>query len=78
VGKTSKPLVIVVSKHIAHWPIWEEKRLQGHTIVELEEADLFIGPECWYMDNQHEKYAQLAMDSARARAYPPPPKKEKK
>ena len=76
-GKTSKPYTIAVSKKIAHWPKWQELAKQGHTIVELEDIDLFVGPECWYMDQEHEKYLDAAFDAARVRAYPPAPKVKK-
>jgi hypothetical protein len=76
-GKTSKPLTIAVAKSISGWPKWQELAAQGHTIVELEEIDVFMGPECWYMDQQHEKLVDDALAAARVRAYPPKPKEKK-
>jgi len=46
--------------------------------TKLSEADLIIGPQCWYFDTQHRKYLTLAIKQARLKRYGPPVKKANK
>jgi len=42
----------------------------------FKEADLVIGPQCWYFDVKHRKYLTLAIKQARLKRYGKPKKKE--
>ena len=68
-GKTSKPLVIVVAPEIAGWEEWQELREKGHKvhIDDVDEVDLFFGPRMWHMTEQHRRYLDVALKNARAR-----------
>lgn len=78
-GKTPKPLNIALTDaSIAGHPEWERLRAQGHNIWLLGDTlpsgvmpDLVIGPRAWYANTEHlDRYLDLALDAARARAYP--------
>jgi len=75
-GRTPKPLTIWVDARMGEWPEIEALRAQGHTLRliangwETVDVDLILGPTCWLMDEQHLKYLDLAIKSARARRYP--------
>ena len=72
-GKTPKPLRIVVIHPISKWEDFAAFKNQGHDVTEffMEEVDLILGPTCWRMDEQHRKYLDLAISEARRRRYPP-------
>jgi len=69
-GRTPKPLNILVI-NLPDWDEFKELSEQGHAISHQEAAwDVVIGPTCWLMDQDHRKYLDLAIKSARARRYP--------
>lgn len=77
VGKTSKPLTIVVFPEIADWPEWKDLHDKGHTIVVMaplqangQPIDLVVGPHCWRMNEMTRKYIDLAISSSREERYP--------
>lgn len=92
-GKTPKPLTIVVFPPLDEWPEIVKLQEQGHKIIKpsercneydahefvysLPEADIIIGPRCWYLDNIHRKHLTLAIKQARLRRYGEPSKKIK-
>lgn len=49
------------------WPEFE-----GHevTLADWSMYDLVIGGKAWLMDEEHRKYVDLAIKTARARRYP--------
>ncbi len=47
----------------------------GVLLKRLEEADLIIGPQCWYFDIKHRKYLTQAIKQARLKRYGIPAKK---
>jgi len=64
-SKVAKPLTIVVFPPLDDWPEIEKLEKQGHTIIRvkfgepvsgLAEADIVLGPRCWYFDSKHRKY----------------------
>ncbi len=76
-GRTPKPLCIIV---LAPCNGWEEIRAyveQGHEIIafpditDWEKADLILSDRAWFMDEAHRKYLDLAVSEARRRRYPP-------
>jgi len=44
----------------------------------LANADLVLGPPCWYFDAKHRKYLTSAIKQARLRRYGAPQRKEPK
>ena len=79
-GKTPKPLVILVHPDLAEWPEWSDLAAQGHTIErtwsdlndrEMAEADLILAPTAHRMDENLRKYLPLAIQAARSRRYGP-------
>lgn len=75
-GKTSKPLTIMVHPEIAHWPEWVDLATKGHTIIPMVlvnqspgAVDLFVGPKCWRMNEMTRKYIDLAISSSREERY---------
>jgi len=42
---------------------------------DLLDADLIIGPQCWYFDTKHRKYLTQAIKQARLRRYGAPQRK---
>jgi hypothetical protein len=93
-GKTPKPLRILVHPALAEWPEWATLISQGHQIlwfdeidtwvrgggdpVKLEEFDLIIAPNSWHMTELHKDYLDLAIKSARSLRYPTKSKKKEK
>ena len=77
-GRTPKPLRIIVRLPLQDWSEIQALKEQGHEVVlQLDDpyrsewvADLILGPTCWFMDDAHRKYLDLAIKSARARRYP--------
>ena len=72
-GKTPKPLRILVVDPCIGWEEWNALRMQGHDIQFSGHGDydLIIGGCAWLMDEQHRKYLPLAIAEARRRRYPP-------
>jgi len=72
-GKSSKPLTILVFPPLADWEEFKALAAQGHTIhragYDPGQCDLVIGPTAWFMDEAHRKYLPLAIKAARARRY---------
>ena len=72
-GKSPKPLRIVVDATLATWDEFEKLKTQGHEIVVAGEdqlADLVLAPTAWRMDAGHRKYLSLAIAAGRKRRYP--------
>ncbi len=78
-GTTPKPLVMVVLPPVDTWPEVAALAAQGHTVLTLAQVladptgpaiDVWLGPECWRMDEQHRKYLKLAVEEARRARYP--------
>jgi len=75
-GKTSKPLHILVSDDIFEWEEITTLISQGHRIdpgnypKELDTYDIILGPQCWRMDQDHREYLDLAISEARKVRYP--------
>ena len=78
-GKTPKPLCILIHSSIADWEEWEALRAQGHTIVTeqdlrianivLVDLDLILGPTSWHMTPKHRVYMKDAIAAARKHRY---------
>lgn len=81
-GKTSKPLWIVVHDALVQSEQFQRLAEQGHRVQpltsstgdDLMEADLVVGPKMWRMDPTLLKYLDSAIKGARAVAYPTKPK----
>ena len=77
-GKSPKPLSILVHPTIFSWEEWRALSTQGHEITPMnepndagsDEYDLIVGPTCWRMDTQHRKYLAVAIAAARKVRYP--------
>jgi len=84
VGKSPKPLTIVVFPPLDEWPEIVKLEEQGHEIIKLPkdaleyaealgadiaEADIIMGPRCWYMTGLHRKHLTQAIKQARLRKY---------
>ncbi len=87
-GKVTKPLTIVVFSPLDEWPEIVKLEKQGHRIIrnledmwkheiKLEEADIIMGPRCWYMTGLHRKHLTQAIKQARLRRYGTVAKKKK-
>ena len=80
-GRSSKPLSILLHPELESWPEFQDLKAQGHGVVTaqdlhlanvvLGEMDLILGPTCWRMDPQHRKYLPQAIAAARKVRYPP-------
>lgn len=76
-GRTSKPLKIVALGGLEEWDEVKALAAQGHEVVslpdhvDLEDADVILGPTCHRMDELHRPYLKLAIEEARRRRYPP-------
>ena len=72
-GKTPKPLTILVHPSLRHTPEIEALVAKGHDIAEgcpLETYDLVFGPNCWRMLPELLPYLDLAIKGARGVRYP--------
>lgn len=76
-GKSSKPLTILVHPDIAAWVEVQKLAEQGHTVIatymgqsDLTVPDLILHPNAWHMTTQHRKYLPLAIAAARKKRYP--------
>ena len=86
-GKVAKPLTIVVFSPLDEWPEIVKLRNQGHAIITRDQqeriyvpvdADIILGPRCWYMTPLHRKHLTDAIKQARLRRYGTIAKKHKK
>ena len=72
-GKSPKPLRIVLDSTLANWEEFEKLKAQGHEVIVAGEdqlTDLVLAPTAWRMDPQHRKYLPLAIAAGRAKRYP--------
>lgn len=79
-GKSPKPLSILVHPELADTPEIRELSEKGHVIVvathaltvglALHDFDIILGPNCWRMDKDLLKYLDVAIKSARGIKYP--------
>jgi hypothetical protein len=75
-GKTQKPLTILVHPSLVETPEFRTLAAQGHTITSdlyLEsawDADIVFGPNCWRMTPELLPYLDLAIKGARGVKYP--------
>lgn len=80
-GKSPKPLTILVSPSILEWPEIKELAEKGHIVFNLGTdlsdnsledlyPDLILHEKAWRMDPQHRKYLPLAIQAARKIKYP--------
>lgn len=74
-GKSQKPLTILVHPDLAQWPEIHELAEKGHTVYteyprDLTVPDLVLGPNCWRLDMAHKKYLPLAIAAGRKQRYP--------
>lgn len=79
-GKSQKPLHILVFPPLDTWEEIRALSYQGHEISypwwhdEKRESrldyDLILGPRCWRMDEEHRQYLDLAIQEARKIRYP--------
>ena len=84
-GRTPKPLTILVHPDLAEWSEWSDLAAQGHTVhftlhpeqdYLASDIDLILAPNAHRMDENLRKYLPLAIQAARSRRYGP--KKEDK
>jgi len=80
-GKVAKTLTLVVFSPLGEWPEIEKLEKQGHKIIRITEdeaqADIILGPRCWYMTPLHRKHLTVAIKQARLRKYGAISKKKK-
>ncbi len=76
-GRSPKPLYLVVDDPLFDWGEWREREAQGYTILRLSDpavdwgkVDVFFSPRAWLMDDAHRKYVKDAIAEARRRRYP--------
>lgn len=79
-GKSPKPMTILVHPLIGEWEEVQKLGSQGHTIVvpydlqiatvKFEDLDLILHPNAWRMDTAHRKYLPLAIAAGRQHRYP--------
>lgn len=78
-GKTAKPLKIVLFPPCDQWVEFAAMEDKGHAIIrlgtnlctdeDLINADVILGKNCWRMDEDHRDYAALAIKEARMKRY---------
>lgn len=74
-GKTPKPLAILVRPDIAEWPEIEALRAQGHRVHVMglggdeRDYDLILAPNAWRMTKDLRPYLDLAIKAARKQRY---------
>ena len=83
-GRTPKPLKILVHPALAAWPEWEALRAQGHPVTvlvgpqgpqdgnegPLDGYDVIFGPTCWRMEPGLRGYLDTAIQNVRRGKYP--------
>ena len=91
-GKTPKPLRILVDEVLLPWSEMDALEAQGHTVDVMThetasnssdaqhaaDYDIIFSPKAWLMTAVHKKYHVQALKAARLVKYPPKPKKGKK
>ena len=80
-GKTSRPLYVVVGGEIADWDEWQVLREKNNTVVILgspevdwTKVDVVFSPRAWRMDSSLRVYLDMAITGARKARYPGPPR----
>lgn len=73
-GKTPKPLRILVLHGLGLWPEWDPLKAQGHDVVFGSDGpawdyDLIVGPQAWHMTEKHKPYLEDAIKAARQVRY---------
>ena len=72
-GKSQKPLRILVHPDLLNWDELQELAAKGHEIKVMEPGefnpDLILGPTCWRMEHSTRKYVKLAVEEARKVRY---------
>ena len=75
-GRSPKPLKILVASKLFDWQEVQALRDQGHTLdsfeaptLPLSDYDLILGPRSWMMDESHRGYLGVAIKAARAKRY---------
>lgn len=71
-GRTPKPLTMVVDRRIADWPEIIKLQEQGHTIIVWDyiDIDMVLGPLSHRMDESIRKWLPEAIKAIRLRRYP--------
>jgi hypothetical protein len=74
-GKTPKPLRMLVAPEILEWPEIKELQAQGHVIEAVPtgpwwDYDLVAGPRCWRMNERLKQYLPLTITEGRKVRYP--------
>lgn len=70
-GKTPKPLRILVDQAIATWPEIEALKAKGHEVEVVDLGwDLVLGGACWRMNQALRRYLDVAVAAARKQRYP--------
>lgn len=71
-GRTSKPLTIMVDTEFLDNPAIEELAEKGHTILAFDGAkvDMVLSPKAWRMTLDLLKYLPLSIRAARDQKYP--------
>lgn len=74
-GRTPKPLRILALPPCDQWDELKELETKGHVIRNCEDTgdlrdfDLVVGANCWYLDQAHRPYLDLAIAAARKKRY---------
>lgn len=72
-GKTPKPLTILVHHTLLGWDEIRALEAQGHTIFTLgDSADLILAPNAWRMTEDLRSCLDLSVKAARRRKYGKP------
>lgn len=82
-GKSSKPLTICVTDPaMLGWPEVQSRIAQGFEVFSIADMlsaaqkgltvtpDIYLGPDCWRMDERTRKYFETAVTEARKIRYP--------
>ena len=71
-GRTTKPLTIVIESPLDTWPEILALAEQGHTIIHRtqDNVDLILGPHAHRMNEDLRKYLPLALAEGRRLKYP--------
>ena len=74
VGRTPKPLTILVHPGLMEWAEIKALREQGHEVCEnqhgaLEDYDVILAPNAWRMTEDLRPYLDLAVKAARKVKY---------
>lgn len=74
-GRTPKPLTLLVTEDLIHTPEIQDLADKGHRIMLLELCsdpvpDIILSPLSWRMTPELLKYLDVAVKAARAQKYP--------